>query len=144
MSYVNFIDCDDQIHVAFLMAKARLAPLKRHTILHLELMVVVIAVRQDSLLREETDLHVNNSVFFTDSAIVLHYLQNEEKRFCVFIAKRVLTIRDGSTVNQWHHVPSALNPADDVFRGLTASYITQTRGGYVDQHFCGHNVTSAR
>ena len=106
------------------MAKARLAPLKGQTIPRLELMAAVTAVRQDSLLREETDLHVNNSVFFTDSAIVLHYLRNEEKRFCVFVANRVSTIHDGSIVNQWHHVPSALNPADGVSRGLTASDIT--------------------
>ena len=77
-------------------------------------MAAVTAVRLDSLIREETDLHVKNSVFFTDSAIVLHYLRNEEKRFCVFIVNRVSTICDGSTVNQWHHVPSALNPADNV------------------------------
>ena len=84
-------------------------------------------MRQDSLLREETNLHVNNSAFFTDSAIFLHNLRNEEKRFCVFVVNRVSTIRDGSTVNQWHHVPSALNPADDVSRGLTVSDITQNK-----------------
>ena len=127
VSYVRFIDCDDQIHVAFLMAKAPLAPHKGQTIPRLELMAAVTAVRQDSLLREETNLHVNNSVFFTDRAIVLHYLRNEEMRFCVFVANRVSTIRDGSTVNQWHHVPSPLNPADDVFRGLTTSDITQNK-----------------
>ncbi len=125
VSYIRFIDCDDQIHGAFLMAKARLAPLKGQTMPRLELMAAVTVVRQDGLLREETDLHVNNLVFFTDSAIVSHYLRNEEKRFCVFVANRVSTISNGSTVNQWHHEPSALNPADDVSRGLTASDITQ-------------------
>ena len=45
VSYVRFIDCADQIHVAFLMAKARLAPFKRQTIPRPELMAAVKAVR---------------------------------------------------------------------------------------------------
>ena len=106
---------------------ARLAPLKGQTIPRLELMAAITSVRQDSLLREKIGLHVNNSVFFTDSAIVLHYLRNEEKRLCVFVANRVSSIRHGSNFNQWHQVLSVLNHADDVSRGLIASDITQNK-----------------
>jgi hypothetical protein len=69
------------------------------------------------------DIKVNESIFFTDSEIVLHYISNEEKRHCVFVANRISTIRSGSTAAQWHYVPSAYNPADELSRGLSAREI---------------------
>ncbi|XP_063860622.1 uncharacterized protein LOC135100932 [Scylla paramamosain] len=44
---------------------------------------------------------------------VLQYIRNNERRFHTFIANRVATIHEHSDSEQWRHVPSTQNPADD-------------------------------
>ena len=52
---------------------------------------------------------------------MLGYIRNDGKRFHVYVANRVQRIRNTSSSNQWHYVPTANNPADHASRGLTAS-----------------------
>ncbi|KAK8376240.1 hypothetical protein O3P69_008738 [Scylla paramamosain] len=49
---------------------------------------------------------------------VLQYIRNTERRFHTFVANRVATIHEHSDSEQWCHVPSTQNPADDASRGL--------------------------
>ena len=73
------------------------------------------------MLREELDLPIQQTKYWTDSEIVLHYLKNEKRRFQTYVANHVEEIRENSHPNDWNHVPGALNPADDVSRGLNPS-----------------------
>ena len=52
--------------------------------------------------------------------VVLGYIANDSKRFHVFVANRVQTIRDATSVEQWHHVDTKSNPADIASRGMGA------------------------
>ncbi|XP_071094614.1 uncharacterized protein [Haliotis cracherodii] len=90
------------------------------TILRLELSAAVISVKRDMMLRQELKLEISRSVFCTDSTIVIQYIRNENKRFHVFIAHRIALIHESSEPNQWRHVGSTENPADDMSRGLDA------------------------
>ena len=47
----------------------------------------------------------------------LQYVTNEKRRFKPFIANRVTEIHDASSPEQWRHVPTSLNPADEGSRG---------------------------
>ena len=85
----------------------------------LELMAAVLAVKVDKMLRSELEYEIQESVFWTDSTIVLRYIANQDKRFHTFVANRVSSILDASVPAQWRHVPSELNPADDASRGLS-------------------------
>jgi len=105
---------------SLLMARSRLAPVKTVTLPRLELMAATLAVKIDQLMQRELDLPLTQSVFWSDSTIVLQYISNEHKRFHVFVSNRVATIRNSSSVQQWKHVNSRENAADDVSRGLTA------------------------
>jgi hypothetical protein len=58
--------------------------------------------------------------FFTDSTTVLHFIKNETKRFPIFVANRVQSIRRTSSPDQWFYVQTSDNPADEASRGLTA------------------------
>ena len=49
------------------MGKSRLSPLKLLTIPQLELSAAVVAARLDKVIRTETDIDVDDSVFWTDS-----------------------------------------------------------------------------
>ena len=54
---------------------------------------------------------------WTDSTTVIQWLHSEAKQ-PVFIANRVSEILELTTIDQWSHVGTTDNPADDVTRGL--------------------------
>ena len=128
VSYLRSVNERGEIHCTFLLAKSRLAPIRTLTIPRLELSAAVLAVQMNAKLTRELQLDLGPSVFYTDSTIVLQYIQNTQKRFKTFVANRVSTIHSGSEPSQWHHITSTLNPADDVSRGLDAEkLIANTR-----------------
>jgi hypothetical protein len=131
VSYLRLVDEFDMIHCAFISSKCHLAPVKGQTIPRLELMAATTAAKQESVLRRELDLMQSEvaveSAFFTNSQIVLHYIHNVDKRYCVFVANRLSIIHSVSREQQWHHVPIAVNPADDVSRGLKARELLQAK-----------------
>ena len=118
VSYIRMDFDAERSQSSLVLAKSRLAPLKSTTIPRLELMAAVLAVKVDKMLRSELDGQFRESVFWTDSTIVLNYIANHDKRFHTFVANRVSMILDGSVPSQWRHIQSELNPADDVSRGL--------------------------
>lgn len=101
-----------------MIGKSRVAPVKVVTIPRLELTAAVIAVKLHQFVKEEIDLDIHQSFFWTDSQVVLRYLLNTSSRFKVFVANRVQTVQDLSNVQDWYYVPSKLNPADLASRGI--------------------------
>lgn len=59
--------------------------------------------------------------YYTDSKVVLGYLQNDSRRFYVYVANRVQLIRRLSAQSQWRYIDTTQNPADLATRRLTAS-----------------------
>lgn len=86
------MNAESEIHVAFLLSKGRVTPLKAVTIPRLDLSVAVLSVKMDALIKAEQGMHLKKSVFWTDSTSVLKYVNNEDKRFHTFVANRVATI----------------------------------------------------
>ena len=56
---------------------------------------------------------------------MLNCIKNQTKRFPVFVANRLAIIEQGSDPNNWHYLPSKLNPADLPSRGVSALSIEQ-------------------
>ena len=120
VTYLRSINEKNHIHCEFVSAKARVAPLKAHTIVKMELTAATAAVRQNDLIQREMKIETNKTVFWTDSQTVLKYIGNNTSRYPVFVANRLAVIHDGSDYHQWRYVPSNLNPADHASRGLSA------------------------
>jgi hypothetical protein len=120
VSYLRTVDMAGQVSSTLVMAKSRLAPIKELTVPRLELQAATLATRQDALLRRELgeELELDRSQYWTDSTIVLQYIRNRSARYHTFVANRVTEIQDRSDDKDWHHVPSAENPADDASRGV--------------------------
>lgn len=123
VSYLLLEDTGHQVHCAFIMGKARVAPLKPVTIPRMELTAATVAARVDKMMLTELELEVplERSVFWTDSTSVLKYINNETTRFHTFVANRVTAIRAASEAFQWRYVNTALNPADCASRGASAN-----------------------
>ena len=116
VSYLRVKYPDGTIHCSFLMGKSRNAPVKFTTVPRLELQASVLSTRMNNSIRAKLDLDIEITRYWTDSAIVLHYLSNSKLRLQTFVANRVQEIKENSSVEEWSHVPGVLNPADDVSR----------------------------
>lgn len=64
---------------------------------------------------------MNSVTFFSDSKVVLGYINNEQRRFYVYVSHRVQRIRQATSPHQWKYVPSELNPADHGSRFVAAA-----------------------
>lgn len=109
------------------MGKARVAPLKTVTIPRMELIAAAMASRMDVLWKRELHMSLQESVFWTDSASVLKYINNESSRFKVFVANRVTGILKSSHPAQWRYVDTASNPADAASRGVKVEAFLKDR-----------------
>ena len=119
-SYLRLIG-ESHVHCSLICGKARVAPTKVVTIPRLELTAAVVSAKMSSILRQELSIAIDKEYFWTDSKVVLAYISSEAKRFHVFVANRVQTIRQISNPCQWHYISTEMNPADIASRGLSAA-----------------------
>ena len=117
-SYIRLLNQHGQVHCTLLIGKSRVAPLKFASIPRLELTAATLSLKISKMLKNELDIHVDDEIFWTDSKVVLGYINGDVRRFKVFVANRVQQIRDHTSPKQWHYVESSSNPADDASRGL--------------------------
>ena len=102
------------------MSKSRVAPIKMITIPRLELTAALVSAKVNALLQKELEFEVLKQVFWTDSQIVLSYINNSACRFHVFVANRVQQIHDLTSESEWRYIDTKTNPADYASRGIYA------------------------
>lgn len=125
-SYLRAVSASGEVHCSLVMGKARVAPSKVTTIPRLELSAAVVAARTSVMLRKELEIDGLQEYFWTDSKVVLGYLNNDAKRFHVFVANRIQRIKSTTDPDQWQHVKSEDNPADHASRGLMAHQLVSS------------------
>ena len=116
--YVRYSLPDGTIKVSSVMAWNRVAPLKQLSIPRLEPQAAFLAIRLYCVVKQEFTVNKKNSIFWSDSKIVLQYIANESRRFHTFVANRVSEIHDTTDPTEWKHVSGQCNPPDDCTRGL--------------------------
>jgi len=110
--------------ISLAMSKSRVAPLKSLTLPRLELMAAVSASRvakfvQSSLSPSNTPIPVH---LWTDSQIVLHWLQNGSHAQ-PFVNQRINEIIQQFPADTWSFTPSEDNPADLLTRGISTTQL---------------------
>ncbi len=92
VTYLLLTNDHGQKSCTFMLGKSRVAPLKQVTIPRMELTAATIAVKMDRMLRQELQINLEESTFWTDSTTVLRYIENDSTRFKTFVANRVSLI----------------------------------------------------
>ncbi|KAI5639058.1 pao retrotransposon peptidase domain-containing protein [Phthorimaea operculella] len=122
--YLRTASSTGTVHVRLVMAKSKVAPVRtRWTIPKLELAGAALLAR---LLNHVTcnlrgTINLDETVYaWTDSRIVLCWLQTSVHTLEVFVANRVSQITGSETPLVWRHVPGEWNPADCASRGCRA------------------------
>lgn len=102
-TYLQVVAESDEFHCCLVMGKSRVSPTKITTIPRLELSAAVVAVQTSNMLLKELDIQVHQGFFWTDSTIVLGYINNDARRFQVFVANRIQRIKASTKSEQWSH-----------------------------------------
>ena len=132
VSYLRIVDEDGKLNVSFVVGKARVTPMKQITIPRMELTAAVLATKLSRQVEEELEIQISDFFFWTDSMVVLQYINNESTRFQTFVANRLAVIHSFSKPSQWRYVDTNCNPADSASRGLKPTEVKK-----IDQWFNG-------
>lgn len=117
-AYLRWGKENGSFEIRFVAAKSRVAPLKKLTIPRLELQAALLAARLSKTIQKESRLKFKEIVYFTDSTIVLAWIQSTSREYKQFVSSRVGEIQSISDPKQWRHIPGEANVADDASRGI--------------------------
>ena len=114
--YIRADNSEGRITCHLLVAKTKVAPIKRTTIPKLELCGALLLSKLIRSL-DANYLFKFELFMWTDSSIVLGWLQRSPNTLKTFVANRVAQILDITSTNQWKHIKTEDNPADMGTRG---------------------------
>ena len=109
---------EDSLRTSFVMGKVKLAPSHGHKIPRLDLCAALLATQVAQIVQDNLCMRINKVQNFTDSRVVLGYLNNRTRRFYNYVSNRGERILHVSKPEQWHYVSTKENPADHGTRGL--------------------------
>ncbi|XP_067280209.1 uncharacterized protein [Pseudorasbora parva] len=117
VAYLRSEGSQGDLHLAFLLARSKVAPRKQQSIPRLELCAALMGAQLAKLLTTELTLKIDKVTHWTDATIVLHWLLSESCRYKVFVGTRVAEIQELTNQAEWRYINSERNPADDLTRG---------------------------
>jgi hypothetical protein len=124
--YIRFTDINNKQNCEILCTTSKVAPLKQRTIPRLELCAATLL---SNLYKKDTralNLKINESYLWTDTSVVLKWIQGPQTKWKIFVGNRVATIQEEITSATLRHVPTLSNPADLISRGLEPSALSSS------------------
>ena len=98
-----------------LLSKTRVKPMRVVSLPRMELMAAILAARLYGVIKNQFD--TSKITFWSDSCIVMNWIQAESSHFKTFVANRISEIQTTTNPAQWKWLPGKTNPADLPSRG---------------------------
>ncbi|GFS71379.1 integrase catalytic domain-containing protein [Trichonephila clavipes] len=115
---------EKDVSTRLLCSKSHVAPAKPITIPRLESCACVLLSQLVEKVLHSLTLPIQQIMLWTDSNIVLAWIQRSSEQLKTFIGNRIKIIQKLTQNCQWNHVSSNENPADLISRGSNASNIS--------------------
>ena len=110
---------------AFMIRKARVAPMKTLTVPKLELQEAALLAARLREICKALNVPVQKTFMWTHSTIVLQWLKSLDKQ-PIFVTNGVSEILEETSVCQWRHVASHTNPANAGTRGMSSEALQKS------------------
>ena len=110
--YLRFTDAHNNVHVSLGISKTKVAPIKRLKISRLELCGAHLVSKLLHHTRKVLDVPLHDVFGWTDSTIVLSWMDGNPRRFKTYVGNRISCIMDQIPPERWRHVRGVDNPAD--------------------------------
>jgi len=124
--YFRFKDDTGKVSVQLLTSKSRVAPTKKRTLPQLELCGAHLLAQLLAKVRGIWQGNNATIVLWSDSQIVLHWLNQHSATLSTFIGNRVSNIQELTADCSWRHVLSGQNPADIISRGSIVDELSKS------------------
>ncbi|XP_058449018.1 uncharacterized protein LOC131428978 [Malaya genurostris] len=137
--YLRSVRKDGSAELRLLCGKSRVAPLKelkrkqkgesdptKMTIPRLELCAANLLAEQVTKVMPAIDVTISDTVLWSDSKIVLSWIANLKPESPIFVCNRISNIRQLTCTYKWNYVPTTMNPADLISRGIYPATLTST------------------
>jgi len=136
------MESDFTAQCSLVMAKTKVAPLKKKTITRLELSAAVLLSQLVDRCREILDMQDVATHLWSDSSVTLTWIAGRPSRWKEYVANRVQLIHDLMPNARWHHVPGEENPADIASRGSTPEQLLRNPSWWWGPSWLAEHSTS--
>ena len=124
--YLRQVDEFNNVSVSFVIGSSKVAPRAATTIPRLELCAAVGAAQAAQYVKTELKKTINLIKYYSDSNIVLGYLNNRVRRFTRYVTSRVQSILSVCSADQWRYVSTESNPGDIATRPHSPKQLMDT------------------
>lgn len=119
--YIRIRHPNNTISIQLIAAKSKVAPIKKLSLPRLELLAAELLANLMTTIQSAMQIKIAKIYAWTDSSIVLAWLQQHPSKWHTFVANRVSNIQSIIEFDKWRHVPSKSNSADCASRGMLPS-----------------------
>lgn len=117
--YIRTFFTDLDVSVDLVSSKTKVAPLKTLTVPRLELCGALLLSELMTSVASNLDISPTSLYAWSDSAVVLGWLNKSPKCLNVFVSNRVSKISSLVKPSHWRYVDTRCNPADLLSRGVS-------------------------